>query len=54
MKIVACALLALLTAGPLTGCGGGAAAGVSTPTDTPTAAISGVEMPKAVAVVTAN
>jgi hypothetical protein len=54
VKIVACALLTLLTTSLLTGCGGGAATGASTPTPTPPAAISGVETPKSVAVVTAN
>jgi hypothetical protein len=46
-------LLALLAAGPLTGCGGGSTTTVSTPTPPP-AAVKGVDTPKSVSVVTAN
>jgi hypothetical protein len=54
MKTLTCALLTLLAAGLLSGCGGstgGSAA--STPISAP-AAVTGLETPKSVSVVTAN
>jgi hypothetical protein len=56
MKILSCALLALLAAGSLSGCGGSsqAAPAVVAATPPPPAAVTGVVTPKSVAVVTAN
>lgn len=53
MKILSCALLVLLAAGSLSGCGSAPqpATGTSQP---PPAAVTGVDTPKAVSVVTAN
>jgi hypothetical protein len=48
------ALLALLAAGPLTGCSGASTSTVSSPTPSPPAAVKGVDTPKSVSVVTAN
>jgi hypothetical protein len=53
MKTLTCALLTLLATGSMTGCGGGGSA-ASSPAQTPPAAITGVETPKSVSVVTAN
>ena len=53
MNVRIYALLALLVAGSLTGCGGGSASTVST-TPPPPAAVKGVDTPKSVSVVTAN
>ena len=53
MNIRACALLALSTAAYLTGCGGGSA-GASPPAAAAPAAVTGVDTPKSVSVVTAN
>jgi hypothetical protein len=53
MKTLTCALLTLLAGGSLCGCGGGRSA-ASSPVQTPPAAVTGVETPKSVSVVTAN
>jgi hypothetical protein len=53
MKTLTCALLALLGSLSLYGCGGGGSS-ASTPAPTPPAAVTGVQTPKSVAVVTAN
>jgi hypothetical protein len=55
MKILSYAVLALVAAGALAGCGGGSAsAPVAVAPPPPPAAITGVVTPKSVSVVTAN
>jgi hypothetical protein len=57
MKILSCAALALLAAGMLSGCGGASQSAPPAPvasTPPPPAAVTGVDTPKSVSVVTAN
>jgi len=58
MKILSYAVLALLAAGTLSGCGGGSQSAATpvavTPPPPPPAAVTGVVTPKSVSVVTAN
>jgi len=55
MKILMSVILIAIAAGSLPGCGGGSpAASTPIPTPPPTAAITGVDTPKSVSVVTAN
>jgi hypothetical protein len=53
MKTLACVLFTLLAGASLYGCGGSGSAG-SAPVQTPPAAVTGVQTPKSVSVVTAN
>ena len=53
-KIVACALFSAVAFSSMPGCGGGGASGASAPVVTPPAAVTGVETPKSVSVVTAT
>ena len=52
-KAVACALFSAVAFSSMSGCGGGTA-GASAPVVTPPAAVTGIETPKSVSVVTAN
>ncbi|HWJ34352.1 MAG TPA: hypothetical protein VNR70_03755 [Steroidobacteraceae bacterium] len=53
MKTLTCALLTLLAAAPLSGCGG-RGSGATIPAQAAPAAVTGVDTPKSVSVVTAN
>jgi hypothetical protein len=54
MKTPTCALFVLIAAGSLSGCGGGSSPAIVNPTPPPPAAITGVDTPKSVSVVTAT
>jgi hypothetical protein len=54
MKILSYAVLALVAAGSLSGCGGGSQSAPVAVVPPPQAAVTGVVTPKSVSVVTAN